>query len=376
MKIKKLALTLSILVFLLSCQTDNTNNNGVKPSPISSPTSNPSNVDITNKKNPVINIGEKKYFLKDLVKINSLDFFDADRALISLDDGDVLSLENQEIKSIESITNIVSSVSLNSSGNGLIFSIDGKKNLTDGFEKNKLYMSRVKNYKITEKNILIDDQVSGAHQPISYIDNNGNGFFIYPSDITYIRQINNYNISENVKQINSYDSFVKDQENILRLFSDDNYTNFKVSEINLKNNTESKGITINSNQFYRYYTIKEYDHSVSVLFQGINGDLELARIYAPNNITKTKLSGLFNQTLRTFYINKEGNGFIFGEVKEGLAIIKVKNFSLDTKDQIIYQQDHSADFFSYVSPTNDKGYLIWKDQGYRLQYLKFEIINQ
>ncbi len=375
MKIKKSALTLSILVFLLSCQTDNINNNGVKPSPISSPTSNPSNVDINNKKNPVINIGEKKYFLKDLLKINSLDFFDSDRALISLDDGDVLSLENQEIKSIENISNIVSSVSLNSRGNGLIFSIDGKKNLTDGFGKNKLYMSRVKNYKITEKNILIDDQISGTHQPTSYIDNNGNGVFIYPSDITYIRQINNYNISENVKQINSYDSFMKDQENILKLFSDDNYTNLKVSDINLKNNTESKGLVINSNPFDHYYTRKEYDHSVSVLFQGIKGDLELARIYEPNNIIKTRLSGLFNQTLRTFYINKEGNGFIFAEVKQGLAIIKVKNFSLDTKDQIIYQQDHSDNFFSYVSPTNDKGYLIWKSQGYRLQYLKFEIIN-
>ncbi len=127
--------------------------------------------------------------------------------------------------------------------------------------------------------------------------------------------------------------------------------------------------------------------------QSTKGELELARIYDSNNITKTKLSGLLTEPLNSFYINKEGNGFVFELVKEGIAIIKVKNFSIDLKEQIVYPESEIAKrfgrdiIFSYVQATNDKGYLICNDAierkapnekglyDYIIYYCKFSVTN-
>ncbi len=165
MKKNKLALTLSILLMLLGCQA---------------------NANQPNKK-PVINISDRKSFNEGyLSQVNSLDFFD-DRGLISLTAGNILSLDNQQIKITDSIKgNDASNISLNSNGDGVIFYISGLAYLSDnGSIKNKLYLSKVKNFNLTEKDIVIDDQLNTANTTISSIDKDGNGLIIYQRDRPY-----------------------------------------------------------------------------------------------------------------------------------------------------------------------------------------------
>lgn len=342
-------------------------------------------VEKSNKDKDII-IGERKIIKSDnYFTIRDFKMFNGDRGLVLLESGEVLSISNNKLEKIDQLDgNNDGSICLNSKGNGLIFYVSGQAHLSES-NRNKLYMNKIENYKITEKNIVIDNQIIFNQKPKCSIDENGNGLLVYP--VYYIKKINSYKISNETMDFKSRgNSLIVDNDNVVNITLDDDKKYFSRTF-----NFSSKSVSENTKLDYNYLLpMGESQNNLSFLFQDDINKFELIKFKNVNDSEKINLNGNYNKYISSFNIDDNGNGLIvfysfssddFRSPRNNMTLIKVKSYSLDVDSKIEFTDSNfllgAISYpYSYISMIDNKGYVFWNDGNSTLNYSKIDIVDK